>query len=102
MSYAQSSLYLASAVTLLLSVADKGWADSAALEAEIRKRSGAVEKKLIAWRRDIHQHPELGDQETRTARLVAKHLKGLALEVRTGVARTGVVGVLKGGKPGRT
>ena len=67
MSYARSSLYLASAVTLLLSVADKGRADSAALEAEVRKRSKAVEEKLIAWRRDIHQHPELGDQETRTA-----------------------------------
>ena len=102
MSYAQSSLYLASAVTLLLSVADQGRADGAALEAEVRKRSKAVEEKLIAWRRDIHQHPELGDQETRTAALVAKHLRGLGLEVRTGVARTGVVGMLKGGKPGRT
>ena len=71
-----------------------------------RRRSGrgpqAVEEKLIAWRRDIHQHPELGDQETRTANLVAEHLRGLGLEVRTGVARTGVVGILKGGKPGRT
>src|SRR4051812_39675677 len=102
MSYAQSSLYLASAVTLLLSVADKGRADSATLEAEVRKRSQAVEEKLIAWRRDIHQHPELGDQETRTAKLIADHLKGLKLEIRTKVARTGVVGVLKGGKPGRT
>lgn len=54
MSNAQSSLYLASAVTLLLSASDKGRADSAALEAEVRKRSKAVEEKLIAWRRDIH------------------------------------------------
>jgi amidohydrolase len=77
-------------------------ADPAALEAEVRKRAAAVEEKLIAWRRDIHQHPELGDQETRTAKLVADHLRGLKLEVRTKVARTGVVGVLKGGKPGRT
>jgi amidohydrolase len=61
-----------------------------------------VEPKLIAWRRDIHQHPELGDQETRTAGLVAEHLKSVGVEVRTGVARTGVVGILKGGKPGRT
>jgi amidohydrolase len=102
MSYARSSLLLALAGTLLLPVADKGRADGAALEAEVRKRSRAVEEKLIAWRRDIHQHPELGDQETRTPRLVAKHLKGLGLEVQTGVARTGVVGILKGGKPGRT
>src|SRR5688500_15252896 len=102
MSYAQSSLYLASAVTLLLSVPDKGRADSAALEAEVRRRAKDIEGRLIAWRRDIHQHPELGDQETRTAALVAKHLRGLGLEVHTGVARTGVVGMLKGGKPGRT
>jgi amidohydrolase len=80
----------------------KAQADSNVLEAEVRKRSAAVEPKLIAWRRDIHQHPELGDQETRTAKLVADHLRGLGLEVRSGVARTGVVGILKGGKPGRT
>jgi amidohydrolase len=61
-----------------------------------------VEEKLIAWRRDVHQHPELGDQEARTAKVVADHLKALKLDVRTGVARTGVVGVLKGGKPGPT
>jgi amidohydrolase len=89
-------------VTLLLSFACQGHADSAALEAEVRKRSKAIEEKLIGWRRDIHQHPELGDQETRTAALVAKHLRGLGLAVHTGVARTGVVGILKGGKPGRT
>ena len=71
-------------------------------EAEVRMRAAAIERRLIAWRRDIHQHPELGDQEKRTAKLVADHLRGLGLDVRTGVARTGVVGVLKGGKPGRT
>jgi amidohydrolase len=59
-----------------------------------------VEQKLIAWRRDIHQHPELGDREQRTAKLVAEHLRSLGLQVRTGVARTGVVGILKGAKPG--
>jgi amidohydrolase len=79
-----------------------GAADAPALEAEVRKRATAVEEKLIGWRRDIHQHPELGDQETRTAKLVADHLRSLKMEVRTKVARTGVVGVLKGGKPGRT
>jgi amidohydrolase len=77
-------------------------ADSTELEAKVRERSKAIEEKLIAWRRDIHQHPELGDQEKRTSRLVAEHLRGLDLEVHTGVARTGVVGVLKGGKPGPT
>jgi amidohydrolase len=77
-------------------------ADGSPLEAEVRKRAAAVEEKLIAWRHDIHQHPELGDQETRTPKLVAEHLKALKLEVRTKVARTGVVGILKGGKPGPT
>ena len=94
--------FFALMVTLCMSLAGEGRADSGALEAEVRKRAAAVEEKLIAWRRDIHQHPELGDQETRTAALVAEHLRGLGLEVRTGVARTGVVGILKGGKPGRT
>jgi amidohydrolase len=57
---------------------------------------------VIRWRRDIHEHPELGDQEERTSRLVAEHLRSLGLEVRTGVARTGTIGVLRGGRPGRT
>ena len=70
------------------------------LEQEIRQRAAAIEGKLIAWRRDIHEHPELGEQETRTAALVADHLRKLGLEVKTGVAKTGVVALLKGGKPG--
>lgn len=101
-----SETRLAATVVLALTVfalhPRESRADAAALEAKVRERAAAVERKLIAWRRDIHQHPELGDQETRTAKLVAGHLRGLKLEVRTGVARTGVVGVLKGGKPGRT
>ena len=48
------------------------------LEQEIRQRAAQIEPQLIAWRRDIHQHPELGDQETRTAGLVADHLRRLA------------------------
>ncbi|MDZ4709820.1 MAG: amidohydrolase [Saprospiraceae bacterium] len=59
-----------------------------------------IESKVIAWRQDIHQHPELGNRETRTAALVAKHLKSLGIEVTTGIAITGVIGVLKGAKPG--
>ena len=70
------------------------------LEQEIRQRAAQIESKLIAWRRDIHEHPELGEQETRTAGLVAAHLTMLGLEVKTGVAGTGVVAILKGGKPG--
>jgi amidohydrolase len=75
---------------------------SADLEQAVRQRAASVEQKVIQWRREIHQHPELGDQEKRTSKLVADHLRQLGLEVRTGVGRTGVVGVLRGGKPGRT
>jgi len=59
-----------------------------------------VEQKVIDWRRDIHQNPELGNREFRTAALVAKHLQSLGIEVQTKVGITGVVGVLKGGQPG--
>ena len=57
---------------------------------------------MIAWRRDIHRHPELGNRELLTARLVAEHLRSLGLAVKTGVAHTGVTAVLTGGKPGPT
>jgi amidohydrolase len=69
--------------------------------ADLEREFAAVRDQLIAWRRDIHQNPELGNRETRTAALVAGVLKDLKLDsVRTGVAYTGVVGVLEGGKPG--
>lgn len=61
---------------------------------------GQIEPKVITWRRDFHAHPELGNRETRTAGIIADHLRSLGLEVQTGVAHTGVVGLLKGGKPG--
>lgn len=70
------------------------------LQAQIDTRAKAIEQQLIAWRRDIHQHPEMGNLETRTAALVAAHLRKLGMEVKSGVAVTGVVGLLKGGKPG--
>ncbi len=63
----------------------------------------AIEPKVIAWRRDIHENPELGNREFETARKVVEHLEGLRFdEVRTGIAHTGVVGILKGGRPGPT
>src|SRR4051812_17960886 len=70
------------------------------LATEIDRRALAVNDSVIAWRRDIHQHPELSGEETRTAGLVAAHLKKLGIRVRTGVGGTGVVGVLEGGRPG--
>ncbi|AZG75007.1 amidohydrolase [Shewanella livingstonensis] len=62
--------------------------------------TAAVESKVIAWRRDLHQHPELSNREFRTSKVIEKHLKSLGLEVQTGIAHTGVVAILKGGKPG--
>ncbi len=61
----------------------------------------AVEPRVIEWRRDIHQFPELSNREFKTAEKIAKHLRDLGIEVQTGVAHTGVVGVLKGGRPGK-
>ncbi|MGH8240746.1 MAG: M20 metallopeptidase family protein, partial [Steroidobacteraceae bacterium] len=70
-------------------------------DAEIDRRASALEARMIEWRRDIHQHPELGFQEVRTSKRVAEHLRKLGYEVRTGLAGgTGVIALLKGGKPG--
>ena len=66
----------------------------------VESLAAPLDAKVVAWRRDIHQHPELGHREVRTAALVAEHLDRLGLEVRTGIAGTGVTGLLKGGKPG--
>src|SRR3989449_9355112 len=70
------------------------------LDADVDRRVPQVVEKVVAWRRDIHAHPELSNRETRTADLVAQHLRSLGIEVTTGVAHTGVVGVLRGGRPG--
>jgi len=64
------------------------------------QKSMAVLPKVIEWRRHIHQNPELGNREFKTAEYIAAHLRSLGMEVHTGVAKTGVVGILKGGKPG--
>jgi amidohydrolase len=90
------------AAALLASYASASAQAPARLTNDVDNRARAIESKVVAWRRDIHQHPELGNREVRTAKLVADHLTKLGLEVRTGVAHTGVVAVLKGGKPGPT
>ncbi|HEY0750215.1 MAG TPA: M20/M25/M40 family metallo-hydrolase, partial [Chitinophagaceae bacterium] len=59
-----------------------------------------IEAKSISWRRDLHKNPELGNREFRTAKIIATHLKFLGMEVKEGVAHTGVVGILKGSSPG--
>jgi amidohydrolase len=93
------TLFLALPLPLVLpaTLAAQG---STALHAEIDRRVTQVEPKVVAWRRDIHQHPELSFQETRTAKLVADHLRALGMEVRTGVGGNGVVGTLRGGRAG--
>ncbi len=70
------------------------------LGAEIDKLAAAVEPELLAWRRHLHQHPELGNREVETAKYVAERLRGFGLDPKTGVAKTGVVALLKGGRPG--
>ncbi|WP_299336364.1 amidohydrolase [uncultured Psychroserpens sp.] len=60
-----------------------------------------IESKVIEWRRDFHQNPELSNREFKTAEKIAKHLRSLGIEVETGVAKTGVVGILKGDQPGK-
>ncbi|GAB2499929.1 M20 family metallopeptidase [Arenimonas alkanexedens] len=74
---------------------------AAAQPVDVEALAATVDAKVQAWRRDIHQHPELGNREVRTAKLVAEHLRALGFEdVRTGIATTGVTAVLRGGKPG--
>lgn len=66
----------------------------------VNKKADSLQSQVVAWRRDFHEHPELGNREVRTSGIVADYLRSLGLEVKTGIATTGVVGVLKGGKPG--
>ncbi len=70
------------------------------LHQKAEKLAAQVEEKMISWRHDIHQNPELSNREFKTAEKVAAHLESLGIEVQTQVAHTGVVGILKGGKPG--
>ncbi|HYJ20076.1 MAG TPA: amidohydrolase, partial [Burkholderiales bacterium] len=70
------------------------------LAATVDQRVRSLEAKVIDWRRHAHQNPELSNREVKTAEWVADHLRKLGMEVKTGVAKTGVIGLLKGGKPG--
>ena len=75
-------------------------AQNTALKATLAQKAASLESKVITWRRDFHQNPELGNREFKTSEKIAAHLRSLGIEVQTGVAKTGVVGILKGGKPG--
>lgn len=104
-SIAGSVRCLASSILVSMAVTAGATAPAHAQEADaLRARIDAavtqVNGRVVAWRRDIHQNPELGNREFRTSKLVADHLRSLGLEVQTGIAHTGVVGMLRGGKPG--
>jgi amidohydrolase len=85
---------------LLLTALSFPLCGQADLQSDLETLAREVEPKVIEWRRDFHRNPELGNREFRTSGLVATHLKSLGLEVKTGVAHTGVVALLRGGKPG--
>jgi amidohydrolase len=88
-------------ISLILFISTTSWGQNAvAMKAKIAQKAETLEAKVVAWRRDFHQNPELGNREFKTAEKVAAHLKSLGIEVKTGVGKTGVVGILKGGKPG--
>ena len=70
------------------------------LSSQINNKAAALEIKLTQWRRHLHEHPELGNREFKTSAYIIEQLKDLQLEIKTGIAKTGVVAVLKGGKPG--
>ena len=92
-----NKILLSSIVFLSFSLSN---AQNSALKTKISSKAEALESKVIEWRRDFHQNPELGNREFKTAEKIASHLRSLGIEVQTGVAKTGVVGILKGGKPG--
>ncbi|RMG27561.1 MAG: amidohydrolase, partial [Bacteroidetes bacterium] len=81
----------------LLAVGQAGAQD---LNARIDQLAAEVEQEVVNWRRHIHENPELSNREFKTAEYIAQHLRSLGIEVQTGVAHTGVVGILRGGKPG--
>jgi amidohydrolase len=92
-----AALALAACLSIL---APGGAHGQSAIHERIDAAAAQVNDRVIAWRRDIHEHPELGNREVRTSGLAADHLAALGMEVQTGVAHTGVVGILRGGKPG--
>jgi amidohydrolase len=85
---------------LLLVSSISAFAQTKSVKEDVNKKADALQSQIIAWRRDFHEHPELGNHEVRTSGIIAKYLQSLGLEVKTGVATTGVVAILRGGKPG--
>ena len=92
---------LAALVAILVTIPATGQ-DAAILDDRISELVAKHEADILEFRHYVHQNPELGNREHETAKRVAAHLTALGMEVRTGMAQKGVVGILKGGKPGRT
>ena len=96
------ALALVSLLFLTLSAFTSDNDPELALKEKVLTLSEKVEAKVIEWRHHIHENPELSNREFKTAAFVAEHLKSLGIEVQEGVAKTGVIGILKGGQPGPT
>lgn len=96
------SLFIRRVVALAttLAAAAPGALHAATLGERLEENLRSLEPRVIEWRRDIHRNPELSNREFRTSKLVAEHLRKLGLQVETGIAHTGVIGLLRGGKPG--
>ncbi len=84
-------------LTLAILTATVGYSQNGNIDKDIKQ----IESKVIEWRRHFHQNPELSNREFKTAEKIAEHLKSLGMEVQTGIAHTGVVGILKGDNPGK-
>ncbi|HUO82257.1 MAG TPA: amidohydrolase [Gammaproteobacteria bacterium] len=93
-------LLLHAALCAVLAAAQAAQAASGELADSIGRRAAEVEDQVIAWRRDFHEHPELSNREVRTAKVIAGELDAMGMDVETGIAHTGVVALLEGGRPG--
>lgn len=97
-----NTLFTLTKIAVATAFLSYGMITTAAAESGAVRISPQLEQQVIKWRRDFHQHPELSNREFRTARVVAEQLESFGLEVQTGIAHTGVVAMLRGGKPGPT
>lgn len=86
---------------LVLAFMTLGWSQAQEVNEKLMLDAESIESKVIQWRREIHQNPELSNREFKTAAKIAAHLKSLGLEIQTEVGKTGVIGILKGDQPGK-
>ncbi len=92
--------FYATLAVLVLLASYNTYGQSEKLKARAAELANKIEPKVIEWRHHVHQNPELSNREYKTAEYIANHLKSLGMDVETGIAHTGVVGTLIGGKPG--